>query len=147
MKVLVEGVELYGIPAYADAKDQPASAEHVYLGGLLGDERGLPLRQDDDAGDELDPSSNGGGPTEEDKDLVEVVVYVVEEVHPDVLVVGCVRAEDVVVYYQAVEAHLLAGLDEFFGGSGVGANLGLGENYAKFHVSLLSAVSMPVLRP
>jgi len=46
---LVEGLELDGVPAHPDAQAQPATAQHVDLRGLLGDQGRLPLRQDQDA--------------------------------------------------------------------------------------------------
>ena len=54
VEVLAERLELDGVPADADAEPQAAAGEHVDLRRLLGDERGLALRQDDDAGRELD---------------------------------------------------------------------------------------------
>src|SRR5205085_1930233 len=43
---LAEGLVLDGVPADADPEPQPAAAEQVDLGGLLGHQHGLPLRQD-----------------------------------------------------------------------------------------------------
>ena len=37
-----------------DAEAEASAGQHVDLGGLLGDERGLALGQDDDAGDQLE---------------------------------------------------------------------------------------------
>ena len=41
------------VPADRHAEPEPAAAEHVERRRLLGHQRSLPLRQDDDAGDEL----------------------------------------------------------------------------------------------
>ncbi len=49
-----EGVVLDLVPADADAEPQAAAGEDVDLGGLLGDEGGLALREHEDAGDELE---------------------------------------------------------------------------------------------
>jgi hypothetical protein len=49
--VLAERLELDGVPADADAQAQAAAREDVDLRRLLGDERGLALRQDEDARD------------------------------------------------------------------------------------------------
>src|SRR5207248_6648719 len=50
LEILAERLELDVVPADADAEPEAAAIEHVDLGRLLGDERRLPLRQDDDAG-------------------------------------------------------------------------------------------------
>src|ERR1700677_5107571 len=47
MKFLVEANELHLVPANADPQPKPASAQHVEAGGLLGDQNGLPLGQDE----------------------------------------------------------------------------------------------------
>ena len=49
-----EGLVLDGIPPDPDAQSKSSVREQVDLGRLLGDEGGLPLRQDDHAGDELE---------------------------------------------------------------------------------------------
>ena len=56
-EVLAERLELDVVPAEADAEPEPPAGEQVDLGGLLGDERGLPLGQDEHAGDELEPGA------------------------------------------------------------------------------------------
>ena len=49
-EVLVQPFVLDLVPADADAEAQPAAAEDVDLGRLLGDEGRLPLRQDQHPG-------------------------------------------------------------------------------------------------
>jgi len=44
VEVLIEPGELDLVPADPDAKPEPAAAERVETGGLLGDEDGLALR-------------------------------------------------------------------------------------------------------
>ena len=51
---LAERLVLDGVPADADAEPEPSLGQQVDLGGLLGDEGGLPLRQDDHPGDQLE---------------------------------------------------------------------------------------------
>ena len=51
---LAERLVLDGVPADADAEPEAAVGQQVDLGGLLGDERGLALGQDDDPGDQLE---------------------------------------------------------------------------------------------
>ena len=55
VEVLAERLELDVVPADPDAEPQTPAGEHVDLGRLLRDERRLPLRQDEHAGDELEP--------------------------------------------------------------------------------------------
>ena len=73
-EVLAERLELDEVPAEPDAEPEAPAGEDVDLGRLLGDERGLPLRQDEHAGDELEPRRDRGEVAEEDEDLVELVL-------------------------------------------------------------------------
>src|SRR5204863_3348243 len=73
-EVLAERLELDGVPADADAETQTSAREDVHLGRLLGDERGLTLRQDEDARDQLDAPCDGGAEAEEDERLVKIVL-------------------------------------------------------------------------
>ena len=59
VKSLPERLVLDRVPAEPDAEPEPAAGEQVDLGGLLGHERGLALRQDDDAGDQLERRHRG----------------------------------------------------------------------------------------
>ena len=54
VNVSPERLVLDGVPAQADAEPEPPAGQQVDLGGLLGHQRRLPLRQDDDAGDEFE---------------------------------------------------------------------------------------------
>ena len=54
-EVLAERLELDEVPAEPDAEPEVPAREDVDLGRLLRDERGLPLRQHEHAGDELEP--------------------------------------------------------------------------------------------
>ena len=60
LEVHAQGLVLDGVPADADAKAQPAAAEDVYLGGLLGYQRRLALGQDEDAGHQAHAGGDGG---------------------------------------------------------------------------------------
>ena len=51
---LAERLVLDGVPPEPDAEPEPAAGQQVHLRGLLRDERGLALREDDDAGHELE---------------------------------------------------------------------------------------------
>jgi hypothetical protein len=43
---LTECLVFHGVPAHPDAEPQAPAAEDIELGDLLGDQRGLPLRED-----------------------------------------------------------------------------------------------------
>lgn len=58
-EVLAERLALDAIPAQPDAEPELATGQQADLGGLLRHQRGLPLRQDDDAGDEVQPGDRG----------------------------------------------------------------------------------------
>ena len=64
-KVLTQRLILDGVPPEPDAQAQPAAAEHVERGGLLGDHGGLALGKDKDARGKLDAQRDGGHVTEE----------------------------------------------------------------------------------
>ena len=121
---------LHRVPAEPDAQAEPAVGEEVDGGRLLGDERGLALRQDDDAGDEL-----------QRRDRREVAEQHERLVKRGVDVVGAgprrvdlgIRAEHVVVGQQVREAELLDPLRVGADGSPVGADLGLGKDDTDLH--------------
>ena len=73
-EVLAERLELDVVPAEPDAEAQPPAGEQVDLGRLLGDQRRLPLRQDEHAGDQLEPRRDRGQVAEQDEELVELVL-------------------------------------------------------------------------
>ena len=50
VEILVEAGELDRVPADPDAEPEPAAAQNIERGRLFGDENGLALRQDQDAG-------------------------------------------------------------------------------------------------
>ena len=70
-EVLVQRLILDVVPADADAQAQAPAGEDVHRGGLLGDERGLALGEDDDAGHQFQPLSAGAKVPEEHEGLVE----------------------------------------------------------------------------
>ena len=102
--VLAERLVLDRVPADADAEAEPAAGEQVDLGRLLGDERGLALRQDDDPGDELELRARGEV-AEQHERLVERRVHVVRA-RPGGWAVR-IGAEHVVVGEQVGEPELL----------------------------------------
>ena len=52
-ELLAERLVLDGVPAQPDTEPEPPAGEQIDLGGLLGHQHRLSLRQDDDAGDEF----------------------------------------------------------------------------------------------
>ena len=104
-----ERVVLHVVPADPDAEPDAPGREEGERGDLLGDQRGLALRQHQDIGHQLEPARpNEGG--EEHERLEERVAAVVEAgpVGPG----ARVRAEDVVVHEQVVVPRVLEPLDE-----------------------------------
>src|SRR5947208_6521772 len=70
VEILVEPDELDLVPADADAEPEPAAAQRIKAGGLLGDERGLALRQDQDAGREAELRRAAGEIAEQHERIV-----------------------------------------------------------------------------
>jgi hypothetical protein len=129
-EVLAQGLVLDPVPAQAHAQAQAAAGEQVDLGGLLGDQGGLALGQDDDAGDQLQPGQ-GGQVAEQHHGLVERGGDVVGAGVAGVP--GRVGAEDVLVGEQVSEAEVLDALGVGADGARVGADLGLGEDDTDLH--------------
>ena len=126
LPVLAQPLVLNLVPAHADAQAQPAVGQHVHLGGLLGHQRRLALRQDDDARAELDLLGERGQVAEHHERLVEHIVLVVGTVPLGAL--GVVRAQHVVEHQQVLVAQRLGGLREILHGNRVSPDLGLREN-------------------
>ena len=70
-EVFVQAVVLDLVPADPDPQAEATAAQQIERRGLLGDERGLPLRQDHHAGHQLDPPGQRRQIAVEDEDLVE----------------------------------------------------------------------------
>ena len=128
---LVERDVLDGVPASADAEAQPVARQHGELGGLLGDEDGLALGQDQDRRHELEALRDGGDEAQDRERLVE----------RDILVVGAFEAagtlslgaDDVVVDEQVRCAELLETLRVGRDGTWIGADLVVGQHGAEQH--------------
>ena len=71
---LPQDLEFHGVPADADAQAQPAAGQEVYFRRLLGDQRRLPLREDENRGCKLEPPGRAGEEAEQGQGLVEHVV-------------------------------------------------------------------------
>ena len=133
---LVEGLELDGVPAHADAEAQPAPAEHVDLGRLLGHQRRLPLREDQDAGGQRESVRDGREVRHQREGLVDDRLVRVRG-QRRVGVELRIGAEDVVGHEEVVEAHRLDGPDELADGGDVGPALRLRKDHAGLQLGSL----------
>jgi hypothetical protein len=142
---LVERLVLDRVPAYADPEAQAPAAQHVDLRRLLGHERRLPLRQDQDAGRQRDAAGNGREVRHERQRLVHHgLVRVVRQRRMGMeLRVG---AQDVVGYEQMVVAHRLHHADELADGGDVGSALRLRKDRADLHAAQRTLMSFCRLR-
>ena len=129
--ILPQGLVLHLVPAHADAQPQPAAGQHIHFGGLLGDQGGLALGQDDDAGAHFNLFGNGGQIAEHHERLVEHIVLVVGAVPLGAL--GRVGAQHMVKDQQVFVAQGLSGLGKILDGGGVGADFGLGKDGSELH--------------
>ena len=129
--VLPQGLVLNFVPAHADAQAQAAAGQHVHLGGLLGDQGGLALGQDDDAGAHFNLFGDGGQIAEHYERLVEHIVLVVGAVPLGAL--GRVGAQHMVKDQQVCVAQGLGGLGKILDGGRVGADFGLGKDGSELH--------------
>jgi hypothetical protein len=129
-EVLAQGLVLDGVPSEADTEPEPAAGEKVDFGRLLGDQGRLPLRENDDPGDELQRCESGQV-AEEHERLVEGRVEVVGA-RPS-LVDGRVGPHHVVVGDDVGVTELFHPGPVGAHGAGVTADLGLGEHDADLH--------------
>jgi hypothetical protein len=134
-EVLAERLEFDRVPAHRDAEAEPPAREHVHRGRLLGHQRGLTLRKDDDARDQFHPARDRGEEPEEHERLVEAMAVGVGPLPPArALRVG---AQHVVEDQDVREPHVLDGLGVRADGRRVVADLGLREHDADLHGLLL----------
>ena len=130
-EVLVQGLELDRVPADADAEAHAPATEDVELGRLLGDERGLALREDEDGGRELDALGDRREVGEEQERLVEHPVARIElRVRRPA---RGARPEHVVDRGQVVEAEPLHRLDVVPDHGRIGPDLGLRKDRPNSH--------------
>ena len=130
-EVLPQGLVLDVVPADADAEPEAPGGQHVDLGSLLGDQCGLPLRQHEHPGHQLDPLGQAGEIAEQDEGLVERVTGIVGTTPAGGP--GEPGAEDVVEHQQMGVAQPLGGLGEVTHEDRVVADLGLREHHSGAH--------------
>jgi hypothetical protein len=134
VKVLVQGLVLDMVPADAHAEAQAPAGEDVHRSSLLGHEGRLPLRQDNDAGDELEALRAGPQVTEQNEDLVEGALVGVRRAATELVEALQLAAQHVVEDEQVVVAGTLGSLGVVADDCGVRADLRLGKHHAEFHV-------------
>ena len=130
-EILAQGVVLDVVPADADAQPQSSGAQHVHRGRLLGDEGGLPLRQNQNAGDEFQLRGDGGEKAEQHHGFVKRMGVGVGAGEAGQAV--RVSAKHVVVDEQIVVAEFLGGLGVILDGLRVVAVLRLRKYHAVLH--------------
>jgi len=129
---LVERLVLDRVPAHPDAEAQPATAQHVDLGRLLGDQYRLPLRQDQDAGGQDDPAGDGREVRHRRQRLVhDALVRVVGQ--RQVGMKPRIGPQDVVGHEEVIESLRLHRAHELGDGGDVGAALRLRKDHADLH--------------
>ena len=124
-------LEFGPVPADADAEPEPAAAEHVDFGGLLGDQCRLPLRQDEDAVDEAELLRHAGKEAEQDEGLMEHRIMVV---WPFPAGTACrINPDDMIEGENMRIAERFGRLCVVAHGNRVGADVELRKNHAKLH--------------
>ena len=123
VKVLAQGLVLHVIPADAHSQPQPAAAEHIALGRLLGHQGGLTLPEDQDCRNQLNGSGDSRKVAKEHKGLVEHAIQHIAALPVGVL--GGVGAEHMVVDNQVREAKPLGRLNVVAHRRRVGPDLSL----------------------
>ena len=130
---LVEGLEFDRVPAHADAEAQATPAQDVDLGRLLGHQRRLPLRENQDARREGDPGGDGREVRHQGQRLVDHGLVRVGG-QRRVGVKSRIGTQHVVGHEEMVEAHRLHDPDELADGLDVGPALRLGKDRAKLQM-------------
>jgi hypothetical protein len=118
------------LPAYAYPKTKPSAAKNIDFGRLFGDECGLPLRQDNDATDELETLGDGGQVAKEGQRLME---HRLVGISSPAFSVGGVSTEYMIVGEEVFVAEILGGLSVVSDGFRVGTYLSLRESHTYLH--------------
>ena len=124
------------VPSDADRQPEPAAAQDVELGGLLGHERRLALGKDQHACEELQVLGDGGEVREQREHLVELVLGRERRARePSDRAVEPTRigAEDVVERQQVIKARALDRSGERTDDRGIGADIDLRKDDAELH--------------
>src|SRR6185437_788513 len=73
VELLIETYELHFVPADPDSQPQPAPAQHIKRSGLLGDQHGLSLRQDEYLRREANSRRTTAEKSEQDERIMEKI--------------------------------------------------------------------------
>src|SRR5262245_15834203 len=139
VEVLVQRLKLGVVPADADAQAKAPTREHVDGGSLLGHQRGLTLREDDDAGHQLEPLRARAEIAEKHEWLVERALVCVGRTAPQLLEAFQRGAEHVVEHEEVIVAGSFGRLRVVADHRGVRADLRLGKHHAESHGRALSS--------
>ena len=132
VEILVEAGELDLVPADADPEPEPPAAQHIERRRLLGDQRRLALRQDQDARGEADALGAAGEKAEQHK---RVVIGGRRGADAPPAMIGVrVAAEHVVGRQQIGKAEPLGRLRVIADDRGAGADIADRQRCAKLHV-------------
>src|ERR1019366_8348585 len=136
VKILVQAFVFDLVPADTDAQTEAAVAEQIEAGGLFGDQDGLALRHDQDAGGEAETVGAAG---EEAQHHERVVHGMLIGADADALGLrpGGVGAHDVVAGDDVVEAEALDRLSVVTDDGPAGADIANGQGCADLHGLLL----------
>ena len=140
LEVLAQRLELDGVPADAHAEPQAPARQHVDGGRLLGDEGGLPLREDQDARRQPQPAGHAGEKAEQHERLVERVPMGIRAL-PAARPLG-VRPEDMVEGEHVCIAHPLDRLRVVADPRRIRSDLDLWEHDPDVHWPLLIGAAL-----
>jgi len=131
-EILAQSVVLDVIPAYPYPEPQAPSGEQIDICCLPCDERGLPLRQDEDSRDELQMPRERGKVGEHHEGIMERMLFVIRTCQ--LRLASLVhRAENVIVGEEIVVAERFEARANPTHGVGVAAKLGLRVDGADLH--------------
>ena len=134
------------VPADAHPEAQAPAGEDVDCGSLLGHQRSLALRQDDD-GDELEALSAGAQVAEQNEHLVEGALVGIRRTATELVEALQLAAQHVIEDEQVIIACALGGLGVIADHRRVRADLRLGKHHAEFHLVFLLFAEVPGTRP
>ena len=142
LEVGAEAFVLRPVPSDPHRDANASTAQEVDGRDLLRGEGGLPLREHEDAADELEASRHGREVTEQHHDLVEGVGRRVGRARKAAdrartEPFRC-RAEDVVVGHEVGEARVLGGARPVADRVGVSAAVGLREDHSEIHAPTIA---------
>src|SRR6266849_2649241 len=134
VEIHAQRLVLYRIPAYPHAEAYLAACENVHLRRLLGDERGLPLREDDDSRNQFQACQRREV-AEEHEWFVEHILLSVALPAPAVRGIG---AQNVVIRDKMTVTQPLSRLRVVTNDQGVCADLGLRKRNSYLHIRCTS---------